>query len=147
MALKIEGPLCKNVQKMCPWNLLWYGMHAIHSSHTLIGNVQNNQRILKPPTDSNFEHLIHLQNTKEKKNKVFHTFEIFSLILTHILTIVHYMQSRPLIYAAAAAAMQCICLDQNEHMPYDLGDWVSENEGGKIEMFGSSVTEVHLPAL
>ena len=40
-----------------------------------------------------------------------------------------------------------ICLDQNEHMPYDLGDWVSENEGGKIEMFGSSVTEVHLPAL
>ena len=30
---------------------------------------------------------------------------------------------------------------------YDLGDWVSENEGGKIEMFGSSVTEVHLPAL
>ena len=39
MALKIEGPLCKNVQKMCPWNLLWYGMHAIHSGHTLIGNV------------------------------------------------------------------------------------------------------------
>ena len=39
MALKIEGPLCKNVQKMCPWNLLWYVMHAIHSGHTLIGNV------------------------------------------------------------------------------------------------------------